>query len=56
MKNNGHTPFETETEDKDKRLSFEVSMMDFFFRDGKLIYMNFGVFVNDDGQIEMIPN
>ena len=56
MKKNGHVPFESESEEHDKRLSFEISMMDFFFRDGKLIYMNFGVFVDDDGNIEVVAN
>jgi hypothetical protein len=56
MKKHGYTAFETEAEDKDKRLSYEVSMMDFFFREGKLVYMNFGVFVDDNGKIEVIPN
>ncbi len=56
MKKNGYEAFETEAEDNDKRLSFDVSMMDFFFRDGKLIYMNFGVFVDDEGNIEIVSN
>jgi hypothetical protein len=54
MKKNGHKSFETETEDKDKRLSFDISMMDFFFRGGNLVYMNFGVFVDDEGNIETV--
>jgi hypothetical protein len=56
MKEHGHEPFETEAEENDKRLSYEISMMDFFFRDGKLIYMNFGVFVDDKGQIEPVSD
>lgn len=54
MKKNGHTEFETETELGDKRLSFDVGMMDFFFRDEKLIYMNFGVLVDEEGNIEKV--
>ena len=54
MKNNGHNDYEIEKEESDKRLSFDISMMDFFFREGKLIYMNFGVFVDDKGQIEKV--
>lgn len=54
MKQNGHSEFEDETELEDKRLSFDISMMDFFFRDGKMVYMNFGVFVDDDGNIEKV--
>ena len=56
MKKHGYQSYETETEESDKRLSFDISMMDFFFRDGKLIYMNFGVFVDDEGKIETVPN
>jgi hypothetical protein len=55
MRSNGHNSFETETEENDKRLSFDISMMDFFFRDGKLVYMNFGVFVDANGKIEPVP-
>jgi hypothetical protein len=54
MKKNGHPNYEVETEESDKRYSFDISMMDFFFRDDKLIYMNFGVFVDDDGKIETV--
>jgi len=54
MKENGNSEFETETEMGDKRLSFDVGMMDFFFRDGKLVYMNFGVLVDEDGNIEKV--
>ena len=54
MKKYGHNDYETDQEDRDKRLSFDISMMDFFFREGKLIYMNFGVFVDDNGQIEKV--
>lgn len=54
MKENGYTNFETEQEETDKRLSFDVGMMDFFFRDNILIYMNFGVLVDEDGNIEEV--
>jgi hypothetical protein len=54
MKKNGNSEFETENEMGDKRLSFDVGMMDFFFRDGKLVYMNFGVLVDEDGNIEKV--
>jgi hypothetical protein len=54
MKQNGNTDFETETEMGDKRLSFDIGMMDFFFRDEKLIYMNFGVLVDENGNIEKV--
>ena len=54
MKNNGHTQYEVEIEDKDRRLSYDYSMIDFFFRDGKLVYMNFGVLVDEEGNIEHV--
>jgi len=55
MKNNGHNHYEVELEEeKDKRLSYDFSMMDFFFRDGKLVYMNFGVLVDEHGKIETV--
>jgi len=54
LKENGHNNFEKEEEGNDIRLSYDISMMDFFFRDGKLIYMNFGVFVGEDGKIEVV--
>ena len=54
MKENGHTVYEADTELGDKRLSFDFGMMDFFFRDGVLIYMNFGVMVDEKGNIETV--
>ncbi len=58
MKKNGHTAFDEKNEDesnsKDLRLSYDISMMDFFFRDNVLMYMNFGVFVDENGNIEKV--
>lgn len=54
MKKNGHSNFEIEQEEVDKRISYEESMMDFFFREGSLVYMNFGVFINSSGNIETV--
>lgn len=54
MKQHGYNNFETDFEESDKRLSYDVGMMDFFFRDNKLIYMNFGVLVDEDGNIEAV--
>jgi len=55
MKNNGHTYYEVEIEEeKDRRLSYDYSMIDFFFRDGRLVYMNFGVLVDEQGNIETV--
>ena len=60
MKKNGMTVYETEEEDDptgedaEVRLSYEESMMDFFFRDGNLVYMNFGVFIDEEGHIQTV--
>ena len=60
MKKNGHNSFDVEEEDgdesntKDLRVSYDVSMMDFFFSDNMLMYMNFGVFVDENGNIEKV--
>ncbi len=61
MKKNGQNTYECEDEEysnnddeKDLRLSFENSMMDFFFRDNLLVYMNFGVMVDENGNIEKV--
>lgn len=57
MAENGNTDFDEdieelpEEEEQDLRVSFEESMMDFFFRDNQLVYMNFGVFVDEGGNI-----
>ena len=61
MKKNGHTNFEEEDEefsnddnDKDIRVSYDSSMMDFFFRSNLLVYMNFGVMVDENGNVEKV--
>ena len=54
IEKNGHSTFEREVEENDIRLSYDFSMMDFFFREEKLVYMNFGVFVDEDGNIERV--
>lgn len=54
MKVHGHSNYEIEMEDADKRYSFDEGMMDMFFVDGKLEYMNFGVLVDEEGNIETV--
>ena len=60
MEKNGNTDSEEDVEDNvgeshsDRRLSYDESMMDFFFRDNQLVYMNFGVFVDNEGNIEKV--
>lgn len=54
MKENGLENYEIDMEESDKRYSFDEGMMDFFFVDGKLEYMNFGVLVDEEGNIETV--
>ncbi len=60
MKSHGMTAYESEAEEDEGgegseiRVSYEESMMDFFFRDGILAYMNFGVFINEKGEIQSV--
>ena len=55
MRENNHNHYEVEfEEEKDKRLSYDFNMMDFFFREGKLVYMNYGVLVDESGNIETV--
>lgn len=53
MKSNGFKEIDTETEENEEyRLSFEDAMIDFFFEDKELIAVNWGVLVNEHGEIE----
>lgn len=55
MKANGYKEMETETEENDEyRLSFVDGLIDFFFEDKELIAVNWGVLVNQQGEIEEI--
>ncbi len=61
MEKNGYTKYEVEDEEysddeneKDLRVSYDSSMMDFFFRANILVYMNFGVMVDENGNIEKV--
>lgn len=61
MEKNGYNNFDAEddefgddSDEKDLRISYDVSMMDFFFRDNLLVLMNFGVLVDEDGNVEKI--
>ena len=60
MERNGHTDYDEAKEetigknDNDLRVSYDASMMDFFFREDNLVYMNFGVMVDDEGKIEKV--
>jgi len=53
MKENGLTQIDKEEEEwGEKRISFDEGLIDFYFQDGELVTVNWGVFVNEDGEIE----
>ena len=52
MKQNGMEGYEAEQEEIDRRVSFDDDMLDFYFRDDRLAYVNWGVYVNEEGEIE----
>jgi len=53
MNANGFTEIEDEIEEEgEKRLSFDQALIDFFFEDGILAAINWGVLINDQGDIE----
>ena len=52
MKENGIVNYESEQEEIDKRVSYDDEMLDFYFRNNELVYVNWGVYVNEEGEIE----
>ncbi|MDP3462447.1 MAG: hypothetical protein Q8S18_06640 [Bacteroidales bacterium] len=52
MKKNGFKEFETDREEGESRLTFEEGLIDFFYVDGLLSTVNWGVLVNSNGEIE----
>lgn len=53
MKEKGYSDLDTEQEEGgEKRVSFEDGMIDFFFDGNELVAVNWGVLVNDQGEIE----
>jgi hypothetical protein len=52
MKEHGFSEFETDLEEGDKRLSYEDLLLDFYLRDGKVIFVNWGALVNEEGEVE----
>ena len=53
MQRNGHPEPEVETMDGGEvRLSYEQSMIDLYFEDDELQFVNFGVFINDDLEVQ----
>ncbi|HNQ83139.1 MAG TPA: hypothetical protein PKM34_05810 [Bacteroidales bacterium] len=55
MKEKGFEVAETEMETTgERRVSYDDAMIDFFFLDGDLVVVNWGVLVNEKGEIEEI--
>lgn len=53
MKENELTLMDAEEEEwGEKRVSFDEALIDFYFQNNKLVTVNWGVFVNEDGEIE----
>lgn len=53
LESNGYNQFEQDKEEwGETRLSCEDALMDFYFVDGKLEAVNFGVYIKDDGTID----
>jgi hypothetical protein len=53
MQRQGLPQAETETmEGGEVRLSYEKSMIDLYFEEGQLQFVNFGVFINDDLEVQ----
>ncbi|MFA8450402.1 MAG: hypothetical protein ACEPOW_06890 [Bacteroidales bacterium] len=55
MQTNGFELSDDEIEDEgERRLSFDDAMLDFFFEDGELCLVNWGVLVNEHGEVGQI--
>lgn len=54
MAKNGFTKTESDKEEGEERLTFDEAMLDFFFQQGKLIAISWGVFLDENGKIEVI--
>jgi hypothetical protein len=53
MTRQGYPEAETETmEEGAVRLSYEKGMIDLYFEEGELQFINFGVFINDDLEVQ----
>jgi hypothetical protein len=53
VRKNGLTDFETEKlETGETRLSYEKEMIDLYLEDDRLLAINFGVFINDDLEVQ----
>ncbi len=56
MSSKGFEVAETETDETgENRVSYDDAMIDFFFMDEELVAVNWGVLVNEKGEIEEMP-
>ena len=51
MKRNGYQYFDKETEDGEERLSYEEEMIDFYLKKGRVVFVNWDVIVDEDGNL-----
>jgi hypothetical protein len=51
MKANGHEDFDRETDEDEVRLSYEEEMVDFYIKDNKVVFVNWDILVDDEGNI-----
>lgn len=54
MKENGFTKLEEDIEEGERRFTFEECLLDFFFDQDELCAISWGVFINEQGEIENI--
>jgi hypothetical protein len=56
MSSRGFEVAETEIDEAgEKRISYDDAMIDFFFEENELLAVNWGVLVNEQGEIEEMP-
>ena len=51
MQSKGYAEYEKEVEDGELRVTFEEALIDFFFTDGALVAVSWGVLVDEQGNI-----
>ena len=53
MKQNGHSEYDRDTEEDEVRLSYEEEMVDFYLKDNRVVFVNWDVLVDEEGNIIM---
>ena len=51
MKNHGYEEYDYEIEEEEVRLSFEEEMVDFYLKDNKVVFVNWDVLVDEEGNV-----